>query len=73
MQLAKSGNIQNVCSPNALMTLMEYIEDFGDKDLKTSTKEMIYKEASKLENEKVRKLLLENLKAIESGQRDLYL
>lgn len=73
MQLAKSGNIQNVCSPNALMTLMEYIEDFGDKELKTSTKEMIYKEASKLENEKVRKLLLENLQAIESGQRDLYL
>ena len=73
MQLAKSGNIQNVCSPNALMTLMEYIEDFGDKELKASTKEMIYKEASKLENEKVRKLLLENLQAIESGQRDLYL
>ena len=45
MQLAKSGNIQNVCSPNALMTLMEYVEDFGDKELKTSTKEMIYKEA----------------------------
>ncbi|MGL5232398.1 MAG: [FeFe] hydrogenase H-cluster radical SAM maturase HydG, partial [Fusobacteriaceae bacterium] len=33
MQLAKSGNIQNVCQPNALMTLMEYAMDFGDDEL----------------------------------------
>lgn len=28
MQLAKSGQIQNVCGPNALMTLMEFLQDY---------------------------------------------
>lgn len=73
MQLAKSGNIHNVCSPNALMTLMEYVEDFGDSELKDSAKELIYQEAEKVNNEKVKILLLNNLKQIESGVRDLYL
>ncbi len=73
MQLAKSGNIHNVCSPNALMTLMEYVEDFGDSELKVSAKELIYKEAEKLENEKVKSLLLKNLELIENGERDLFL
>ncbi len=73
MQLAKSGNIHNVCSPNALMTLMEYVEDFGDSDLKSTAKDLIYKEAKKLENEKVKSLLLKNLELIESGERDLFL
>lgn len=73
MQLAKSGNIHNVCSPNALMTLMEYVEDFGDSELKSSAKELIYKEAEKLENEKVKALLIKNLGLIETGERDLFL
>ncbi len=73
MQLAKSGNIHNVCSPNALMTLMEYVEDFGDNELKIMSKELIYKEADKLENKKIKDLLLENLKKIEGGERDVYL
>ena len=73
MQLAKSGNIHNVCSPNALMTLMEYVEDFGDSELKSSAKELIYKEAEKLENEKVKSLLIKNLGLIETGERDLFL
>ncbi|MDR2542210.1 MAG: [FeFe] hydrogenase H-cluster radical SAM maturase HydG, partial [Treponema sp.] len=30
MQLAKSGQIGNVCLPNALMTLSEYSMDYGD-------------------------------------------
>ena len=73
MQLAKSGNIHNVCSPNALMTLMEYVEDFGDSELKSSAKELIYKEAEKLKNEKVKALLIKNLGLIETGERDLFL
>lgn len=73
MQLAKSGNIHNVCSPNALMTLMEYVEDFGDSELKNSAKQLIYKEAEQLENAQIRTLLMDNLHKIEQGTRDLYL
>lgn len=73
MQLAKSGNIHHVCGPNALMTLMEYVEDFGDEDWKPSAKALIYGEAQKVENEKVKIRLLDSLKKIEGGERDLFL
>ena len=73
MSLVKAGQISNCCQPNALMTLMEYVEDFGDSELKVSAKELIYKEAEKLENEKVKSLLLKNLELIENGERDLFL
>ncbi len=34
MQLAKSGQIKNVCQPNALTTLAEYLLDYGDDELR---------------------------------------
>ena len=36
MALAKSGQIHNCCQPNALMTLNEYIMDYGDEKTKSS-------------------------------------
>ncbi|MDD3927391.1 MAG: [FeFe] hydrogenase H-cluster radical SAM maturase HydG, partial [bacterium] len=34
MRLAKAGQIGNVCQPNAILTLQEYIEDYGDEELR---------------------------------------
>ena len=34
MSLAKSGEIQNVCEPNAISTLVEFALDYGDEDFK---------------------------------------
>jgi 2-iminoacetate synthase len=73
MQLAKSGNIHNVCGPNALMTLMEYIQDFGDDELKISAEKLIFNKANEIDNEKVKLLLIDNLNKIIEGQRDLFL
>lgn len=73
MQLAKSGQIGNVCQPNALMTLMEFILDYGDEELDALGKKTIYEAAEKIPREDIRKLTLENLKKIEGGTRDLFL
>ncbi|MGO1468935.1 MAG: [FeFe] hydrogenase H-cluster radical SAM maturase HydG [Tissierella sp.] len=73
MRLAKSGQIQNVCAPNALMTLMEFIEDYGDEELFQKAEKKIYEEADKIEREDIKKLLWENLEKIKAGQRDLFL
>ena len=73
MRLAKSGQIGNVCSPNALMTLMEYIQDYGDAELKEKGRKRIYEEAENIEREDVKALLLKNLEKIENGERDLFL
>jgi 2-iminoacetate synthase len=73
MRLAKSGQIGNVCEPNALMTLMEYLMDYADEDLRVKGKAFILEAANDLKNPTIKDLLLENIKKIEKGARDLYL
>lgn len=73
MSLAKSGQIHNVCTPNAIMTLMEFIVDYGDEELYNLAQELIMDEVSKIEREDIRNLVLNNIEKIKNGERDLYL
>ncbi|MCY6370096.1 [FeFe] hydrogenase H-cluster radical SAM maturase HydG [Clostridium ganghwense] len=73
MRLAKSGQIQNVCGPNAMMTLMEFILDYGDEELYKKGEALIREEAAKIEREDIRKLVLDNMEKLKKGERDLYL
>lgn len=73
MALAKSGNIKNVCHPNALMTLCEYMVDFGDQAFREQAEKLIEREIPKIQNEKVRELVKENIEKIKAGERDLYI
>jgi len=73
MRLAKSGQIHNVCTPNALMTLAEYVYDYSDENFKVKAEEFIKNEIPKIENEKVRTLVSKNIDKIKNGQRDLFI
>lgn len=73
MELAKSKNIKNVCLPNGLMTLKEYALDYGDEDFITLSNKLINKKIDDIENDKIKKLVKENLIKLENGERDLYL
>ncbi|MGL4988124.1 MAG: [FeFe] hydrogenase H-cluster radical SAM maturase HydG [Cetobacterium sp.] len=73
MELAKSGNIQNVCGPNALLTLMEYAHDYGDIELNEKVERVIARELEKISREDIKKLTIEKLEKIKNGERDLYL
>lgn len=70
MSLCKSGQIQNCCHPNALMTLKEYLEDYASDTTKIIGEAMIWKELEHIPKEKVREIVVEHLKQIEHGQRD---
>ena len=73
MALAKSGDIKNVCTPNALMTLCEYAQDYGDDDLKNKAYFVIDEEIDNISNEKIRELTASNVEKIKKGERDLYI
>lgn len=70
MSLCKSGQIQNCCLPNALMTLKEYLEDYANPDTAKTGMELIRKELKNIPNEKVRSIVEAHLNDIHSGMRD---
>ena len=70
MSLAKTGKIADCCTPNALMTLKEYLEDYASPETRTLGEKMIAKEVPMLLNERVRRITEENLAAIAEGKRD---
>ena len=69
MSLCKSGQIQNCCHPNALMTLKEYLMDYASPETKSVGDRLIEKEVLNVPNEKVRNVVLENLRLIEQDNR----
>lgn len=71
MQLCKSKQIQNCCHPNALMTLKEYLLDYGSDKAKALGEALIQKELQNIPNERARKLAQEYIQEMEvSGKRD---
>lgn len=70
MSLCKTGQIQNCCHPNALMTLKEYLTDYAEQRTKEVGDELIMKEINNIPNEKVREIVIRNLEEITKGKRD---
>lgn len=70
MSLCKSGQIQNCCHPNALMTLKEYLEDYASPKTKKIGEDLIQKELGNIPKEKVREITVHHLQEIEKGNRD---
>lgn len=70
MALCKSGQINNCCLPNALMTLKEYLLDYASEETRTVGEALIAAQLSNIPREKTRSILLERLSQIEAGNRD---
>ena len=69
MSLCKKGQIQNCCHPNALMTLAEYLTDYGLEDTKQKGFKLIEDELKNIPREKTRNIAAENIEAIRSSNR----
>ncbi len=70
MSLCKSGQIQNCCLPNALMTLQEYLEDYASPETKKIGEALIAKEVENIPKEKVKAIVKDYLLNINEGKRD---
>lgn len=70
MSLCKSGQIQNCCHPNALMTLKEYLMDYAAQDTKALGEALIQAQLDGIPKEKVKEICKDRLQKIEQGIRD---
>ena len=71
MEYAVPGFIQNMCTPNALLTLCEYVEDYAGPGTRAAAMELIEKELSMLPNRDAVGAMIKA--AREEGLRDAYL
>lgn len=71
MQLCKSGQILNCCQPNALMTLKEYLLDYGSDFSKDLGQKLIDEELEKIPNETIKAKAKKYIEEMETvGKRD---
>jgi 2-iminoacetate synthase len=70
MSLCKSGQIQNCCHPNALMTLKEYLMDDAKPFTRETGERLIEKEIPTIPSDRIREKIRLWLSDIESGKRD---
>ena len=70
MSLCKSGQIQNCCHPNAIITLKEFLEDYASEETRRVGEKMIAQELENIPKEKVRQITRDYLAKIEQGARD---
>ncbi len=69
MSLCKTGQIQNCCHPNALMTLSEYLEDYASEETKAVGYDVVSRELNNIPRQRTREICEENIQAIRSSNR----
>jgi len=72
MKLLRSGEIHNLCRPNAILTFKEYLEDYASQEVKELGLRIIDKYLEQICDNNIRKETQIRLERIENGERDLY-
>jgi 2-iminoacetate synthase len=72
MPLAKSGQIQDLCQPNAILTFKEFLLDYASDETKTVGNKAIAEHLNLIANPQLRLETEKRLHRIESGERNLY-
>ena len=70
MSLCKSGQINNCCLPNALMTLKEYLMDYASPETKEVGEKLIENQLRDIPRDRTREIVVERLEKIAAGERD---
>ncbi len=71
MSICKKEQIHNFCSPNAIMTLKEYLTDYASDSTKQTGEMLIKREIDKIENQTRKAAVIENIEKIQRGVRNL--
>ena len=71
MDIVKSGELYKICEANALITLKEFIDDYGTDRTREIGDKLIKKSIDEIDNESFRKSVEEKINKISKGTRDL--
>lgn len=71
MEVAKSSFVYHFCMPNAILTLKEYLLDYASDETRTVGEKAIEKYINRLEDGKTKQFVLQALRRMEQGERDI--
>ncbi|EIF6290561.1 [FeFe] hydrogenase H-cluster radical SAM maturase HydG [Clostridium perfringens] len=71
MDIVKSGELYKICEANALITLKEFIDDYGTDRTREIGDKLIKKSIDEIDNESFKKSVKEKINKISNGTRDL--
>ena len=72
MEFSVPGFIKRFCSPNAILTLAEYLEDYAPEDTKKQGYLLIDQKINELAAHHSVNALREKLELVKQGKRDLH-
>ena len=72
MEFAVPGFVKRFCTPNAILTFLEYLEDYGTSETKEAGLLAIETEMHDMPEGEAKKELRDRIGLIKSGNRDLY-
>jgi 2-iminoacetate synthase len=72
MEFSVPGFIKRYCTPNALLTLAEYLEDYATAGIRERGYRLIAKNMEAFDDEGFRTKLTDRLARVKQGERDLY-
>ncbi len=72
MEFAVPGFVKRFCTPNAVLTFLEYMEDYSSPETKTAGIKQIERELKRMPEGDQKFQLLERIEEIKKGVRDLY-
>ncbi len=72
MEFAIPGFIKRYCSPNAILTFQEYLEDYASLKTKKLGEELLEKKLAEIAQVEIKKELVKKLERVKDGERDLY-
>jgi len=72
MEFSVPGFIKRFCTPNALLTLAEYLIDYAPESTASKGWNVIQSNLDKTEDAMMKKALTDKLELLKAGKRDLY-
>lgn len=72
MEYAVPGFIGQLCTPNAILTLTEYLEDYGSEETAEAGYALIRRELERMTDTRRKEIVEERIEKIKNGHRDLY-
>lgn len=72
MEFAIPGFVKEFCTPNAILTFVEYLQDYASDSTREAGWKLVEEQVARISNPRIKSTLQRYLERVKAGERDLY-